>query len=65
VTVFLPLMMIGPVMLLLQGMVVLAGHGPLGWVAAAGLLAGTVLGTRWLVRAGCAWWASTKAPERW
>lgn len=63
-TLFLPLLLIGPVMMLIVAMQSLASHGPLGWVAAAGLLVAVVTGTRRLLRMAAAWWASTKAPER-
>lgn len=63
-TVFLPLLLLGPVMMLIVALQTLASYGPPGWVAAAAFLAAVVLGTRWTVRAVCRWWASTKAPVR-
>ena len=63
-TLFLPLLLLAPVMMLIVAVQSLAAHGPLGWVAAAALLAGVFLGTRWLLRTAARWWASTKAPER-
>lgn len=63
-TLFLPLLLIGPVMMLIVAMQSLASHGPLGWVAAALLLVAVVVGTRLLLRATRRWWASTKAPVR-
>ena len=59
-----PLLLIGPVMMLIVAMQLLASHGPLGWVAAAGLLVAVVQGTRWLLRTAVRWWAGTKAPVR-
>ncbi len=64
VTVFLPLVLVGPAVILLDAVLRLAAHGPLGWVAAAGLLAAVFWTARALVRAARTWWASTKAPER-
>ena len=63
-TLFLPLLLLGPVMMLIVAVQSLAAHGPLGWVAAAALLVGVYAGTRWSLRAVARWWASTKAPER-
>jgi len=62
VTLLLPFVLVGPVMLLAAAMHGLAAHGPGGWVAALALLVGVAEGTRRLSRAARAWWASTKAP---
>ncbi len=62
--VFLPLVLLGPVMMLIVAVLALASHGPVGWLAAVALVVFVVLASRWLVRVTCAWWASTKAPER-
>jgi len=64
VTVFLPLVLLGPVLMLLTAVLSLASHGPLGWLAAGGLLVAVALTGRWLVRTAWAWWASTKAPPQ-
>ena len=64
VTVFLPLVLVGPAVMLLDAVPRLAAHGPLGWLAAGALLAGLFLTGRALVRVARTWWASTKAPER-
>ncbi len=61
--VLVPLVLLGPVLLLLVWMIALAQHGPLGWLAAAALLAAAGSGSRWLVRQGWRWWLSTKAPH--
>ena len=61
---FLPLVLLGPVLLLLSAVLALAAHGPLGWLAAAALLAATAWTSRWLARLAWAWWVSTKAPPR-
>lgn len=63
-TLFLPLVLLGPVMLLLSAMLSLSRHGPLGWLSAAGLLVGVCWACARLFRAGRTWWASTKAPPR-
>lgn len=63
-TLFLPLVLLGPAMLLLTAVLALASHGPLGWLAALGLVVGVALVSRWLGRLAWAWWVSTKAPPR-
>ena len=63
-TLFLPLLLLAPVMMLIVAMQSLASHGPLGWVAAAAFLTAVVWTTRWVLRTASRWWASTKAPER-
>ncbi len=62
-TLFLPLVLIGPVMLLAVAVRSLASHGPLGWLAAAGLVVAVACLCRAAVRVMLAWWVSTKAPE--
>ena len=62
VTLLLPFVLVGPVMLLAAAMHGLAAHGPVGWGAALLLLVGVLDGTRRLSRATRSWWASTKAP---
>lgn len=64
VTLLLPLVLLGPVMLLLSAVLALGRHGPLGWVAAAALVAAVVWAGRRLARLAWAWWVSTKAPRR-
>ena len=63
-TLFLPFLLAGPVLMLATAVVALWAHGPLGWLASLGLLAGVA----WSMRAGCRlclrWWRSTKAPVR-
>jgi len=62
VTLFLPLVLLGPVMMLVVAVLSLAEHGPLGVVAAVALVVAVVAGTRLLLRAGRRWWAGTRAP---
>ncbi len=62
--VLIPLVLVAPVMLLAVWVLALVEHGPVGWVAAAALLAGVAAGVRWCWRTARAWWASTKAPVR-
>jgi len=58
------LVLAAPVLLLVSALVALAGHGPLGWVAAVALLAAVgVVGSRTCRWCGT-WWAGTKAPVR-
>jgi hypothetical protein len=64
VTVFLPLVLLGPVLLLVTAVLALCAHGPLGWLAAAGLVVLVAWVSRWTARAAWAWWVSTKAPSR-
>ena len=58
------LVLAAPVLLLAAAVVALAAHGPLGWLAGAGLVAAVAAATRWGCRCCWAWWLSTKAPER-
>ena len=58
------LVLAAPLLLLAAAVVALAAHGPLGWFAAAGLVAAVWAGTRSGCRRCWAWWLSTKAPER-
>ncbi len=61
---FLPLVLLGPVLLLLTAVLSLASHGPVGWLAAVTLLVVVAATTRWAARAAWGWWVSTKAPPR-
>lgn len=63
-TVFLPFVLLGPVLLLLTAVLALARQGPVGWVAAVALVAAVGWAGRWLARVAWAWWVSTKAPRR-
>ncbi len=63
-TVFLPLVLLAPALLLLSAVLALASHGPLGWLAAALLLLVVALVCRWVARRAWAWWLSTKAPRK-
>lgn len=63
-TIFLPLVLLAPALLLLTAVLALGSHGPLGWVAAVLLLVVVFVVCRWLARRAWAWWVSTKAPRR-
>ena len=63
-TLLLPFVLVGPLLMLATAVVALSAHGPVGWVASAGLVVGVLLVTRWTVRAALRWWAGTKAPVR-
>jgi hypothetical protein len=64
VTIFLPLVLLAPALLLLSAVLALASHGPLGWVAAVLLVLVVAVVCRWAARRAWAWWVSTKAPRR-
>ncbi len=57
-----PLVLIGPLLLLVDTVWRLLQRGPLGWVAAVALVWGVWEVSRRSVRAARRWWASTKAP---
>ena len=64
VTLFAPLLLAVPLLLLAMAVVALGEHGPLGWAAGALLVVG-VLWAAW--RAGVLvlrWWRSTKVAPR-
>ena len=63
-TIFLPFVLLGPVLLLLSAVLALGRHGPLGWLAAAVLVVVVAVASRWLARVAWAWWVSTKAPRK-
>ena len=63
-SVFAPLVLIGPLMLLATAVVALWQHGPLGWLASVLLVAAVTAVTVWAVRRVRRWWHSTLAPER-
>ena len=58
------LVLAAPVLLLLSAVVALGGHGPLGWLAAAALLAAVFVVARATCRRCWTWWLGTKAPVR-
>jgi len=64
VTLLLPLVLVGPLLMLATAVVALAQHGPLGWLAAVLLVVTVLLMTRWTLRCCLRWWRSTKAPVR-
>lgn len=59
-----PLVLLAPVMMLVVAVRSLASHGPLGWLAAAGLLVAVAYAVRRTVQVVRGWWATTRAPER-
>lgn len=63
VTLLLPFVLVGPVMMLVVAVLALAAHGPLGWLAAGALLLAVAWTCREVVRRTCSLWATTKAPE--
>jgi hypothetical protein len=62
VTLFLPLVLIGPVMLLAVALLTVGAYGPLGWAADVVLLLALGWTAKRLWRVTAAWWRSTKAP---
>lgn len=54
----------GPLLLLAAACASLAARGPLGWLAAAGLLAAVGWASVRLTRLVRRWWAGTRAPDR-
>ncbi len=60
----LPLLLVGPALMLATACVALWAHGPLGWLASVLLVGGVLAVTRWGCRAVLRWWRSTKAPVR-
>ncbi len=63
-SLFAPLALIGPLLLLATTVVGLWSYGPLGWVASVLLVAFIAYATRWTARLTLRWWRSTKAPVR-
>ena len=59
-----PLVLVGPLLMLATAVVALWSHGPLGWLGAVLLVVSVVLVTRMLVRRVARWWRGTKAPVR-
>ena len=57
------LVLAAPLLLLAAAVVALAGHGPLGGLAAVVLVVVVGLGTRASCRRCWAWWLGTKAAE--
>jgi hypothetical protein len=58
-----PALLAGPLLLLAAAVVDLGGRGPLGWLAAAALLAAVWVATSWCARRTAAWWRTTRAPD--
>ncbi len=64
VTVFAPLLLVAPLLLLAMAVVELARYGPLGWLAGLLLVLGCAAATWWSCRLLLRWWRSTKVPPR-
>lgn len=64
VTLFAPLLLAAPLLLLAIAVASLAQHGPLGWLAAVLLVVAVVVVTCWAVRRVLRWWRSTKVAPR-
>lgn len=64
VTVFAPLLLAGPLLLLAIAVVALWSWGPLGWIAAVLLVVVVLAGTWWSTRAVLRWWRTTKVAPR-
>ena len=62
--VFGVLVLAAPLLVLATVVVALCSYGPLGWVAAAGLLAAVGVVARSSYRVVLRWWRRTKAPSQ-
>ena len=63
-TLLLPLLLVGPLLMLATAVVALSARGPLGWLAAVLLVVAVLWATRAGVGLAARWWRSTKAPVR-
>jgi hypothetical protein len=59
----LPALLAGPLLLLAAAVVALCSTGPLGWLAAVGLVVAVIWASAWSVRRVGAWWRTTRAPD--
>ena len=64
VFLFLPLLLLGPVALVLAAVLELSSHGPFGIAAAIALVLVSAVAARAGFRWSRRWWAGTKAPAR-
>jgi len=64
VTLFSPLLLAAPLLLLAIAVTSLWAYGPLGWVAAVALVVAVVVGTWRTVRLLCRWWRGTRVAPR-
>ncbi len=64
VTLLMPFVLVGPLLMLATAVVALWQYGPAGWLASVLLVLAVLLATRWTWRAVRRWWAGTKAPVR-
>lgn len=63
-TIFAPLLLAAPLLMLAAAVVALSAHGPLGVVAAVLLVVVVAGGSWWSVKAVLGWWRSTKVAPR-
>ena len=63
-SLFAPLLLAAPLLLLAMAVTSLCAHGPLGWVAAVLLVLGVLVTTWWSGRLVLCWWRSTKVAPR-
>lgn len=63
-TIFSPLLLAVPLLLLAIAVTSLWAYGPLGWVAAVLLVVAVAVGTWWGLRLLLRWWRSTKVAPR-
>ena len=59
-----PLVLVGPLLMLATAVVALWSYGPLGWLGAVLLVLGVVVLTWLLARRVARWWRGTKAPVK-
>ena len=59
-----PLVVVGPLLLLVEAVVTLARLGPAGWVAGAALVLAVLWTSRWTWRRTRRWWAGTRVESR-
>ena len=64
VTIFSPLLLAAPLLLLAIAVTSLWAYGPLGWVAAVALLVAVVVGTWRAVQLLRGWWRGTRVAPR-
>jgi len=64
VTIFAPLLLAVPLLLLAIAVTTLWAYGPLGWLAAVALVLAVVVGTWWCLRLLRRWWRGTRVAPR-
>lgn len=63
-TLFAPLLLAAPLLMLAAAVVALSAYGPLGWLAAVLLVVAVGVGTWWSVKVVLRWWRGTKVAPR-